>query len=70
MRAILDSSFTTAKAVDSGAEFSTLAATTDNVSALPADEVNLFILSNSGDGGRYSLWKGDELYQLKDALEK
>lgn len=51
-----DSSFTTANAVGSGAELSTLA-TTDDVSAPLADEVKLFIPSNGGggDGGLLAL---------------
>lgn len=51
-----DSSFTTANAVGSGAELSSLA-TTDDVSAPLADEVKLFIPSDGGggDGGLFAL---------------
>lgn len=45
-----DSGFITANAVDSRAEFPTLAPTED-VSAPPADIANPFMLSNGGDGG-------------------
>lgn len=51
--------------VDPGAEFSTLA-TTDDVSAPLRGEVSLLIRSMVVMKD-YSLWKGDDLYQLEDA---
>lgn len=62
-----DSNFTTANAVDSGAESSTLAPT-DNLSAAPATEANLFILSNGGGGGGLSALERRRIAPaLKDA---